>query len=216
MLSSAVLSLGILPKSALSMIFLTGFEILTLTIFLPIYILSKRKRLKSQNKKGIKQNLLKKSRLTSYLKHWNLLLFPLTTSHTLPFSKYITRDSLMSLLRKNSLILLLFPLPETAPPWSLLPGNGSIMSATVKKMGSPTAAVTSFFHSLTVILAGILPETVFTTVMICICSLPLTLKVIFLYFLCSSLLPNMIPIDSLNLSFDLRVFCQITMLVNGS
>ena len=198
------------------MISFTGFGILILTIFLHMYILPKRKRLKNQNKKELRQNPLKKSRLTNCLKRWNLLLFPLMTSHTLLFSKFITASSLMSPPKKVSLTLPLFPLPETAPLWSLLPGNASIMSATVKKMESPTAAVNSFFHSLTVILDGILPETVFTTVMICICSLPPTLKVTFLYFLCSILLPNMILMGSLNASSDLKVFCPITMLVNGS
>lgn len=76
---------------------------------------AKKKRLKNQNKKELRHNPLKKSRLTNCLKRWNLLLFPLMTSHTPLFSKFITASSLMSPPKNVSLTLPLFPLPETAP-----------------------------------------------------------------------------------------------------
>ncbi|ERI67667.1 hypothetical protein HMPREF1548_04609 [Clostridium sp. KLE 1755] len=79
---------------------------------------------------------------------------------------------------------------------SLHTGNVSTASAIVLQKGLWTANVTAASHSLTAILAGILPETAGITAMTYICSLLPILRATCLFSRCSHRLPLMTPTDS--------------------
>ena len=113
-----------------------------------------------------------------------------------PFFSYIKASSSTSPSPKGSLLLTPLHWPGTELRLSLHTGNVSTASAIVLQKGFWTANVTATSHSLTAILAGILPETAGITAMTYICpSLPI-LRATCLFSRCSHRLPLMTPTGS--------------------
>lgn len=85
------LSLAILLVLVLFMIFWIGFGILTPTISLLMYILSKKRRLRSPDKKAPKRNPSKRLLLTSCLSYWKITRFDWWSAVCFPFQDLSSR-----------------------------------------------------------------------------------------------------------------------------
>ena len=155
-------------------------KITCLLISIPLRLLSK-----SVLQKGLKQNLLKRSLLSSSYKNWKILLSPFPNSLMVLCLTFLTGNSYSSLFLNSLLIPIRWLLPVTVLLLLLPQENGNIASVTVP--------VTATFPSLIATSVGIHPDPVFIMDTIYICWLLLIRKMTFLFSLCSTLPQDMIP-----------------------
>lgn len=158
--------------------FLIRLQILSFPIFLPIYILLKRK--------GAKADLVNKVSVDQLLRQLESTSFVLDKQPYASLFKIYHREFLSQSLAKGLILLIfrIFPSPVTGHLLSLLQGSRSILPVTVRKKKSRVVPVTISFSNLTAILDGIFPETAFISTTTYTCLLPLTQKVTSLFFLC--------------------------------